>query len=256
MNEIIAGWKQIWFLQPLAELLMIAAFIVFVSKKRQLGTLKLVPLYLGAFIVFTIVKYVLALIEIHAEDPRLHSFIITFPDFATNVFEFIAFIYFLYHAALSETRKEIIHFGGVFGMIGYLFMYIFVISVESPISVFRINGFYLVGTGTLFLMSLVYLADLYYQKTDLDPHWAANFWTLGGLLFYLAGCISYKIVANYFFVNDPGLYKSLSSIVWLYYCILFILLIQAWRSRPGKRMLKESGNTKNTKISTPFVFFV
>lgn len=239
MNKIIESWEYTWYVQPLFEVLLLVTFAYVVLKRSKNVSLRLLPVYLGSFILFRAAVYVLSVLVDDSNDHDTFILINSILNYLISLIEFVTIFWFMYHETRSEKLQQAVWILGVIGILIYLFRMAQVFPLIEETGTYLIHRMYLLESGLLFVMGSINLASLFHEETEYDLPTSPAFWIFCGIMICMIGSFPMRIVLHYFFLSQEDVYRLLTSSIYSCYIVLIIMIFQGYRYVSPIKIIKK-----------------
>lgn len=229
MERLINLWKENFFTEISLLFILIICLIISFKRRKQFSLLKYFPVYLAAFTSLIINDYLLNTILYNSEYFRLYT---KYGDGILNLFvttiEFLVLTNIIYRATITLRNKKIIIFTSSITLLLYI-LQIFNIQIQNKISFLSIlHQIYIIESCSLIIITTIYFIELYKSPPESNYSTIPAFWIACGLMFYLIGTLPMTIVTNYIFQTNIHLYKNLFALIYVFYCMFFLMVIKAY----------------------------
>jgi hypothetical protein len=228
MNQLIKFWESTYYTAFLCESIIIIAFFISLKKSKQLPQLKLVPLYLGSFIVYLLLSHSATIFFSNGPYFLLAYRIARIGDFIVTIIEFFTFSYYLYTVLQTNKFKIIIKALSLIAFGMFLFYTIRNLYFLKPIKLHELNVTYIIESSALLLFCFFYFVELFKSPPVGKLLKSPDFWVSSGLMFYLICTFPVTIIANYLVETMPLLYLDLFIVIYIFYILLFLTIIKAY----------------------------
>ena len=229
MEKIVEIWRNNYFIQPILDIVLILTFVISVRKKSNIKELKLLPIYLGSFILLMFNTYFFHLFFINTSLSNFFSSLDRYGNFIVTLFEFITFSYYLYSINDSTLFKRIIKI--LFSLSISIFAIVLtkLILLDKYKGMNLLNRLYMIESISLLFMSILYLVH-YFITDKFSTSKNIHLPIVKGLTLYLVLTLPITFFTTDFFMSDITLYKNIFAIIYLSYILLFIQIIKGYNS--------------------------
>lgn len=231
MNQLIEFFQESYFTSLICLLISIIGFIISVINRKRHVILQYFPYY---FFAHMLVNISFSIHDAYFSKSVIHLTLLnlnTFVDYALTIMEFIIFI--------SVFEKAVIKKSKFFKGLRLLFLVLSLLLLfrdlfhYSILSQSTLHNVFTWQASFLIIACIIY----YLQIFQLPPHIKLRedpvFWVATGLVFFMICTLPLSLAINHIRTSSLLLYRQLFSIFYIFYCLLFLMIINAFLCNPA-----------------------
>lgn len=234
MKSLIQLWESSFYTDLILFIIAIITFTFSCISKNKLIQLKLIQIYLITFILLFTNSYCYHLsIYNKLSYPSLIKIELT-EAYIVSLFEYISFSHFLYAAIQNKKFKRVIKVISIILIFTFLITYVKSTFYVTDFKYQKIHSIYILESSALLIFCSFYFIELFKSLPIFKVTDSPNFWVSSGLMLYLIGTFPITIIMAYIHSTDLSLYRNLYSIIYIFYVLLFLSIIRAYKCKPSE----------------------
>lgn len=230
MNKLIDSLKEIYFTSFIFLLISIIGFTVAIINRKKHTQLKYFPYY---FLAHILANISFSVHDAYFSESTLHLTLLnfnTYIDYSLTLLEFTIFIFLFEKNILQKSQvlkaiKLLFLALSIFFLILDLIRYRF-LSQSTLHIVFTLQASFLI------IACIIYYLQIFKLPPNINLREDPFFWIATGLLFFMICTLPLSLVINYVRNSSLLLYGQLFSIFYIFYCLLFLMIINAFLCKP------------------------
>lgn len=232
MNQLIDFFQENYFTSFICLWISVLGLIISILNRKRHEILKYFPYY---FLAHILVNISFSIHDAYFSESRLHSTLLNlnaFVDYALTIMEFLVFIYVF--------EKTVIQKSKFLKAIRVLFLALCLFLLFQDLFRYRtLSQSTLHNVFTLQASFLIIACITYYlQIFRLPPHIKLRedpiFWIATGIVFFMICTLPLSLTINYIRTSSMLLYQQLFPIFYIFYCLLFLMIINAFLCKPAQ----------------------
>lgn len=228
MEDLLKYLADSLFTPLLSLLIAIVGLIISFNKSK--GILKIFTFYFFAFVLTQTISF--SVLVIHQSWSSAHK-ISKVLDLLFTVLEFLIFITLFWTIFFGKSKKLLILLTLGFIIIAAYFSYRD-LSLVGSINQTSLEHLYIAQSLFLLVPCIIYYINVFSLKEPLPLLQDEYFWVITGLSFFIVCTLPFSYLMKYLRIEEWVLYKYLYSIVYLFYCLLFTMIIRAILCKPAQ----------------------
>lgn len=224
MTDLLQYLRNGFYSEVALFLILLATLGVSIKHRDKIPGLRFFPVYLVSFLTLLAFEYILMIIPTFPT--RAIKLIDFFGNYVVTIIEFFTFFYFFHFTIQSNAYKRFIR---ILCTITCMILSIPFLISASLQNIRTLHTIYIIESIVLVLICILYFIELFNSPPILSLTNTSHFWISSGLLFYLLGTLPVTIITDYVYTLNYFLYANLYAIVNVFYCLLFILVIRAYK---------------------------
>ena len=231
MNQLIGFFQESYFTSFICLLASILGLIISIINRKRHTILKWFPYYFFAHI---LVNISFSIHDAYFAKSVMHSTLLnlnTFVDYIFTIMEFLIFIY-VFEKTVIQKSKFLKALRLLFLALSLLLLFhnLFhygILSQPTLHNVFTLQATFLIIACITYYLQIFRLPP--HVKLREDP----VFWIATGLVFFMICTLPLSLAINYIRNSSLLLYRQLFSIFYIFYCLLFLMIINAFLCKPA-----------------------
>jgi hypothetical protein len=232
MNQLIEFFRESYFTSFICLLISALGLIISILHRKRHVILEYFPYYFFAHVLANIS---FSIHDTYFSESVLHSTLLnlnTFVDYALTIIEFLVFIYVF--------EKTIIQKSKFLKALRLLFLALCLLLLFQDLFRYRIlnqstlHNVFTLQASFLIIACITYYLHIFrlppYIKLREDP----VFWIATGLIFFMICTLPLSLAINYIRTSSLLLYQQLFPIFYIFYCLLFLMIINAFLCKPAQ----------------------
>lgn len=233
MERIIKTWESNYYTEPLLIVMLLLTFWLSVKDRKKHSQLKLLPIYLGSFLLLICLIYYKQVYLFRDISDALSFKIDRVANYIVTLLEFFCFSFFLFRSSSSSKSKKIILLLTIIST-AYSFIILFeILQNKNYRKHDPLHSLYTIELVSLLIGCVLHFVELLKTRQTNNFTFSINFWVFCGLAFYCISTIPITIIGGYIFKSDLNLYETLYSIIYFCYSIFFGMIIRGYMSKPS-----------------------
>jgi hypothetical protein len=209
----------------------LATFGFYYSFRKAKGILRIFTLYFFSYFICQIAFFSGTFVD--QSYWKIQHDISLYLDFSFTIIEYYIFV-FLIWLALKEYNNFLIYLASiVFFIISFHLLYKD-IQTENTLTLNTLEKVFICESLLLIVPCIVYFYHLFQNPHPIplrnDPH----FWITTGLTFFLLATLPFSLLMNSLRMENLQIYDFLYSIIYIFYCLLFTMIIKAISCRTNQ----------------------
>ena len=227
MKELVNFWEDSYYTEFILAIIQVVTLYFVIKHQKRIPELKLLPIYLFAFVTLQFLSYAELLI-FGKPDFTLFNQVIWALHYVVSILEISCFAYFFWSLLTTRWMKQSTR--AIAGCIVCSLVLGYFISLGFPVNYRHkiLNELYIFHSLGLVLPCVFYFYELFnnsFHERLLDlPH----FWAASGIAFYSLCTLPITLITPHLVTHDATLFRNLFAAIYVFYMILFILLIRAY----------------------------
>ena len=213
------------FYTPLITILIALGGFIF-SLRNSEGILKIFTYYFLGF-VFLQGFYFIGVPNSLDKNPFLSTII----DFIFTIFEFFIFIRFFWEIFPPNIRRFLIVLSFFFTL-SCSYYFVQDLYKSRGLSLASLEVVFIIESISLLIPCVIYYVRMFNLNEPEPLQKDKYFWIITGLCFFILSTLPFSYLMNYLRTEQMEIYKNLYSIVYLFYCLLFIMIVKAILCKP------------------------
>lgn len=231
MSQLIKFLHESYFTSFICLLTSVIGFIISILNRKKHPILDYFPYY---FLAHILVNISFSIHDAYFSKSAIHSTLLslnTFVDYAFTIMEFIIFIYVFERTLIQKTKflKAL--------RLSFLALSLLLLSKDlfrySILSQSTLHNIFTLQASFLIIACIMYYFQIFrlppYIKLREDP----VFWIATGLVFFMICTLPLSLAINHIRTSSLLLYRQLFSIFYIFYCLLFLMIINAFLCKPA-----------------------
>lgn len=223
MKYLFEFFNENYYTSLILILLAIVAIRISVRNRKENNLLKFIPAYL-IFSVFQSLFNFLVILDLSYEFREACYKINNYIILSFVVFEAFVFGNLFAHIITSKVAKKIIQ-----GATRIFPIAITLTVISNKVDHQLFTAIYLAETGFLLIPCIIYYIEVLGGGSDYKVPDQTTFWIITGLTSFLVTTLPYVTIQDYIFKVNNKLFDQLQTLIYLPYCIFFLLIIKAYK---------------------------
>jgi hypothetical protein len=228
MEILLNLWKQSFYTDPILFISNIIILYISIKKKQNHFILKLFPIYLGSFLILSIIFYCGIVFLSKSNYYKIFLVVKHYTDFAVTLIELFVFGNLLLKVIKNWGIKNFITWGLIIIIIGEILL--FTDSVTYQV----LENLYIIEDLFLLIPCVVYFVELFRSPPILKLLDEPSFWVVTGLFFFVVFTLPVTLLSGYLKKLSYELYVHFYAIVYLSYILLFLMICKAYLCKPTR----------------------
>jgi hypothetical protein len=206
----------------------ISGLSISIIRKKEHYSLRLFPFYFIAYIILTLIFYINVISYINSPSNQNISIMVTGSDYIFTLIEFLIFMHFFYNIINSTSKKRLI------ALLITLFLLVYISYLANDLILYRniktdtVTIVYTLESAVLLIPSIFYYFQVFTNPPTINLRKESSFWVVTGIFFSMICSLPYCIIENYLRKINSSLYVQLFAILYILYCLLFLMIIRAY----------------------------
>ena len=235
MNElahtVISAWSRTYFTEPILLSLLAITLIKSLTQRKNIEHLTLLPIYSSLFILMFAIDYVMTSRII--SDRNYFSITLWSAQYLVSIVEFLTFMLYINFHTYSKANKLILKI--LSGLVLSLFVITYILYFRKPAipRYFILHWLYVCQSIPILAGCIIFFTQLVRITTEFPVINRASFWVITGLSLYTICTLPISIAAPFILNKDYDLYNVLFTLIYIFYIILFIFILKAYKCKPA-----------------------
>jgi hypothetical protein len=209
---------------PLATIL-VAIWGFIISLRNSKGILKIFTFYFLGFVILQ-GSYFFA-----ERNIKHNPFLSHILDFGFTIFEFLIFVRFFWEI-FSKRIKRFLVVLSLYFLTTCIYYFVKDFNKVRALTISSLETVFIIESISLLIPCVIYYVKMFKLKEPEPLQKDKYFWITTGLCFFILSTLPFSYLMNYLRVEQWEVYKYLYSIVYLFYCLLFIMIVKAILCKP------------------------
>lgn len=226
MEKIYGFWENGFYTEVVLIIVLILALTIAFSNRKRIPGTKLFPFYFSSFLLLFLIEYVY-----HIYYPSDVKFLLSLDNamnLVVTVLECLAFLFFLYQNLTTRIVRNIIIIIAIPTSLLLLLLFTNYLNLKT------LHRLYLYESLMILSLCVVYFVELLKSKPKSKISESPSFWVVSGLVIYFLGTLPTTLITDYVYNLDYLLYANAYSIINLFYILLYLLIIKAYKCTSKK----------------------
>jgi hypothetical protein len=226
MADLLKYFQNSYYTDLVSVVVSLFCFALCIGVPAHLKHLRLLKLYLLFYALLRICTFFrIAILQDHS----LVALMGIYPDFVFTIFEFYVFIQFFKFSFEKVRSYNLI----LLLQIGFFSVAIYLLI--SDFITFRtcrmetLQDLYTIQAMFLLVPCIYYYLNVFFHMTWGSLLEKPKFWITTGLTFFMLSTLPFSTLTNYLRATNGDAYFVLYSIFNLFYCLLFLMILKAFR---------------------------
>jgi hypothetical protein len=149
-------------------------------------------------------------------------------DYIFTLIEFLIFMHFFYNIINGTSKKRLIVLLITLFSLAYIFYLANDLIHYKIIKSDTVTVVYTLESAVLLIPSVFYYFQIFTKPPTINLIRESSFWVVTGIFFSMICSLPYCIVENYLKKFNSELYAQLFAILYILYCLLFLMIIKAY----------------------------
>ena len=228
MEALFNQFSRQFYTDLIVLIVAIYGLSISIIKKKKHPLLRLFPFYFIAYIILILILYISLISYFDSSSSHKMSKIVMGSDYIFTLIEFLIFMHFFYNIINGTSKKRLIVLLITLFSLAYIFYLANDLIHYKIIKSDTVTVVYTLESAVLLIPSVFYYFQIFTKPPTINLIRESSFWVVTGIFFSMICSLPYCIVENYLKKFNSELYAQLFAILYILYCLLFLMIIKAY----------------------------